>query len=204
MHRQILVFCEKLRVARGLPTRSHLDPKQFSLETRVSRAKPILGHTTTINAVTGTPLADILERPKQPAGTEFLIDRPALAAAGVNENTPTKLRSEHVMQGVVLRQLFGAAGSGVAGHRRQHAANHLSKGLGRALEVEFYPLGKRAAAQPPAAVIEQIRAGVQGAVWGDGVAAGTMCLDPPSQCLIVLQTQPVQEAIEAILSQAAK
>ncbi len=78
------------------------------------------------------------------------------------------------------------------------------KALAARLEVEFYPLGKRAAAQPPAAVIEQIRAGVQGAVWGDGVAAGTMCLDPPSQCLIVLQTQPVQEAIEAILSQAAK
>jgi hypothetical protein len=204
VHHQIVVFCEKLRVARGLPPRSHLDPKQFSLQTRVFRARPILGRTTSINVVSGTPLAEILEQFKQPPGTEVLIDRPALAAAGVNENTTAKLRSENLPQGVVLRQLLqplGLAWRAVDANTLQITSQ---KAVAARLEIEFYPLAKRLAAQPPAAVIDQLRTGVPGAVWGDAGASGALYFDPPSQCLIVLQTQPAQAAIEAILAQGAK
>ncbi len=76
VHHQIVVFCEKLRVARGLPTKSHLDPKLFSLDSRIDRAKPVLGRAITINAPTGTPLREILDQCKQP-GTDIYIDRPA-------------------------------------------------------------------------------------------------------------------------------
>ena len=38
VHTQIDAFCEKLRIARGRPTRSRLDPELFALTTRSSRA----------------------------------------------------------------------------------------------------------------------------------------------------------------------
>ncbi len=171
VHHQIVVFCEKLRVARGLPTRSHLDPRQFSLQTRIARATPILGHVASINIGAATPLADILEQLKHPAGTEFLIDRPALAAAGISENVPTKLRSENLPQGVVLRQLLGPLGLAWRAIDADTLQITTQKAVAARLEIEFYPLAKRLAAQPAAAVIDQIQKGVHDAVWGDAGSA---------------------------------
>ena len=76
------------------------------------RREAILGHVTSINTGTATPLSEILERFKQPAGTEILIDRPALAMIGVSENVMTKLRSENLPQGIVLKQLLEPLGLG--------------------------------------------------------------------------------------------
>jgi hypothetical protein len=204
VHHQIIVFCEKLRVARGLPTRSRLDPKTFSLETRTSQAKAVLGHVTSINKGTATPLAEILEDLKHPAGTEILFDRPAMAAAGVSDNAPTKLRSEGLPQGIVLHQLLDPlklAWRAVDANTLQITTKDA---VAARLEVEFYPVGKRLAGQPPEALIHQIRTGVHDAAWGDAGATGAIDFDPLSQCLIVLQTQPAQAAVEALLAQGAK
>ncbi len=208
VHYQVVVFCEKLRVVRGLPPKSHLDPKIFSLDSRITRAKAVLGRAMTINAPTGTPLHEVLDLFKQP-GTEIFIDRPALAAAGMNENTPTKFRSEGQPLGTVLPRLLEPLGLGW----RTVDANSLQITTKTALaarqEVEFYPVGKRLAGQPPAAVIDQIKAAVPEAAWNDGApkvgaAAGVIELDPASQYVIVLQVQPVQMKIEAFLAQGTK
>ncbi len=203
VHHHILVFCEKLRVARGLPTRSHGDPKAFSMETRSSRAKTILDQIATIDIGKMTTLSDILDQVKQPAGMEIFIDRPALVAAGISENIAAKLRSENLPQVVALRQLLQSLGLAW----RVVDANTLqlttSAVVAARLELEFYPPGKQLAGQPPEALIERIRSGIHGAAWdGDG-ATGAIVFDPPSQCLLVLQTQPAQAAIEALLAQGA-
>lgn len=203
VHHQIVVFCEKLRVARGLPPRSHLDPRQFSLQSRISRAKPMLGRLTSVDVGTALPLADILEQLKPP-GMEFLIDRPALAAAKTSENAATTLRADKLPLGLVLRQLLeplGLAWRAVDANTLQITTQ---KALAARLEVEFYPLANRPAAQPPGAVVDQVRAGVRDAVWGDAGASGALHFDLPSQCLIVLQAQPVQAEVEAFLAQPAK
>ena len=63
------------------------------------------------------------------------------------------------------------------------------------------PWAKSASAgQPPAALIERIKAGLPGAAWGEGGQGGAIYFDPPSQCLIVLQSQPVQRAMETLLT----
>ena len=121
VHYQIIVFCEKLRIARSLPTKSRLDPKKFVLATRNAQAKASLGQITA------------------------------------------------------------------------------EKSVATRMELEFYPVGKLLAGQPPAVLIERIKTGTSGAVWGEG-GAGVLYLDAPSQCLIVLQSRPVQIAIEALLS----
>ncbi len=42
VHDQILVFCEKLRNARGRPLKSNRDPKRFELTTRLQQAASAL------------------------------------------------------------------------------------------------------------------------------------------------------------------
>jgi hypothetical protein len=207
VHFQIALFCEKLRTARGLPPKSHLDPKVINLESRIVRAKPMLGRTITINAPTGTPLHEILDQFKHP-GTEIYVDRPALASAGLSENTPTKLRAESLMQNTALHQLLDPLGLGWRAVDANMLQITTKAALASRLEVEFYPVAKRLAGQPPAALIDQIKAASPGAAWSDGEAkpgaAGAIAFDPASQYMIVLQTQPVQGLIEAFLSQTAK
>ena len=200
VHYQIIVFCEKLRVARGLPTKSRLDPKKFALTTRTARAKAILGQIASVNANAPASLASILEQFKQPAGSEILIDRPALAAIGISENTTGKFKADKLPQGEALRQLLeplGLAWRAVDANTLQVTTQ---KAVAARMELEFYPVGKLLAGQPPAALIERIKTELHGAAWGEGGDAGAIYFDPPSQCLIVLQSQPVQMAMEALLT----
>ena len=187
---QIIVFCEKLRVARGLPTKSRLDPKKFVLATRTVRAKAILGQIVSVNAGVPASLASILEQFKQPG--EIFIDRPALAA----------IRADKLPLGEALRQLLeplGLAWRAVDSNTLQITTQ---KAIAARMELEFYPVGKLLAGQPPAALIERIKTVLPGATWGEG--GGAIYFDPPSQCLIVLQSQPVQRALEALLAEKVK
>src|SRR5262249_52750739 len=160
----------------------HLEPKAFSLESRVSRAKAVLGRVTTINAPTGTPLREILDQFRQPPGTEIFVDRPALAAAGLNENMQTKFRAEMQMQGIVLHQLLDPLGLGWRAVDADVLQVTTKAALAARLEVEFYPVSKRLAGQPPAALIDQIKAAVPEAVWNNGsqkpgLPAGAIAID---------------------------
>ncbi len=132
-----------------------------------------------------------------------------MAAAGLNENTPTKLRSEGQPQASVLNRLLdplGLAWRAVDANVLQITSK---AALAARLEIEFYPVGKRLAGQPPAALIDQVKAAVPDASWTDGeqkpgIPAGAIAFDPASQHVIVLQSQPVQAAVEAFLAQGAK
>jgi hypothetical protein len=202
-HYQTIVFCEKLRIARGLPIKSRMDPKKLSLESRTYRAKAILGHVTSVNIGVATPLSEILEQFKQPTGTEILIDRPSLAAAGVSENIATKLRSENLPQGIVLRQLLeplGLAWRAVDAGMLQVTSKDTAS---TRQDLEFYSLRDHLAGQQPQALIEKIKAAAA-AAGGDAKNSGAVYYDPASQSVIVLQTQPVQQVIEALLARSGK
>ncbi len=204
VHYQIMVFCEKLRLARGLPAKSNLDPKKLVLATRTARAKGILGEPANVIVNAPTPLEGVLEQFKHPAGSEIFVDGPALAAIGSAEKTIEKFKADSLPQGEALRLLLeprGLAWRAVDGNTLQVTTQ---KVVAARMELEFYPLGKLLAGQPPGALIERIKAGLKDAAWGEGGGAGVIRFDPPSQCLIVLQSQPVQMAIEALLAEKTK
>ena len=168
VHYQIIVFCEKLRVARGLPLKSHMDPKKFALATRSVQAKAMLDQLVTVHVNVPAPLGGIIEQFRQPGGGEILIDRPGLAAIGLSENTPGTVRADKMPQGEALRQLLEPlelAWRAVDGSTLQVTTQ---KAIAARMEVEFYPVAKLPAGQPPAALIERLKAGVKDATWGQG------------------------------------
>ena len=67
------------------------------------------------------------------------------------------------------------------------------------MELEFYPVGKLGG-QPPAALIERIKTELRGAAWDEERGGGAIYFDPPSKCLIVLQSRAVQVQIESLLA----
>ncbi len=215
---QIIVFCEKLRVARGLPTKSKLsklDPKKFVLATRTARAKAILSQIVSVHASVPSSLFSILDQFKQPAGSEILIDRPALAAIGISESTTGKFKAEKLPLGEALQQLLEPLELSWRAVDASTLQITTQKALATRMELEFYPVGKRPAptsgnppgapaGQPPAALIERIKTGLPSAVWDEGGQGGALYFDPLSQCLIVLQSQPMQRALEALLTEKEK
>ena len=49
-----------------------------------------------------------------------------------------------------------------------------------------------------AALAERLKTRVAASTWSDVGGPGEVYFDPPSQCLIVLQSQPVQAAVERL------
>ncbi|MGA2257161.1 MAG: hypothetical protein ABSG53_21110, partial [Thermoguttaceae bacterium] len=183
VHYQIIVLCEKLRVARGLPTKSRLDPKRFVLTTRAARARTILDQIANVHASVPASLGSLLDQFKQPAGTEILIDRPALATIGISENATGKFNADKLPQGEALRQLLEPLGLSWRAVDANTLQITTQKAVAGRMELEFYPVGKLLAGQPPAALIERIKTELNGATWGAGGEAGAVHFDPLSQCL---------------------
>jgi hypothetical protein len=201
VHYQILVFCEKLRVARGKPTRSRLQPERFTLATRADRARALLEHPVTVHFREPTPLADILSRLKTACGGAILIDSPALAAAGTSGRAAATIHADRLPLSTALTQMLeplGLAWRAVDADTLQVTSR---KALDARMELEFYPVGGILAHQSPAALMDRLESQLPGATWTEGGGAGVLHFDPPSQCLIVLQSQPVQTAIEALLGE---
>ncbi len=93
VHDQILVFCEKLRNARGRPLKSNRDPKRFELTTRLQQAASALNRLVTANFHEPARLVDILAYLGQQAEIDILVDRQALGAAGLSDKSEFPLPS---------------------------------------------------------------------------------------------------------------
>jgi len=201
VHHQILVFCEKLRNARGKPLRSRYDPAWFKLATRWQQAQEMLARQVTINFYEPTPLADIVGYLEEVAGGHILIDRPALGAAGLSARTPARLTVEKKPLGAAIDELLKPLGLAY----RVVAADTLEvttpKATGTRLEVEFYPVKNLLVqGQTSAALTARLKRGLPDAAWSGDGGRGVMHFDEPSGYLIVLQSQPVHRAIERLLS----
>ena len=86
---RVLIFCERLRAARGLPPQSKFNPELFSLEPRLARAAPRLAKPVTLNFPQPAPFARILDRLSDESGVDILVDWPALCnSAGPSTPRP--------------------------------------------------------------------------------------------------------------------
>ena len=223
VHQQVLVFCEKLRNARKKPLRSHDRPEQFTLTTRTSQARTMLDQPVTVNFHEPAPLGKILDFLAKATDSDILIDHAALAAAETSDRVETSLTVQKQPFGAVLADLLRPLGLTyrvVGPNAIQVTSNEAAE---ERLELEFYPVGPRlekaplarlrrgAAKNSPrplgegqgvraAKLIERLKTEVAASTWSDAGGPGEVYFDAPSQYLIVLQSQPVQAAIERFLA----
>ena len=78
-HGEILTFCEKLRIARGLPQKSRLDPARFALISRGGRTQTLLQRPVTANFYTPVPFSTVAKWLGRTTGAMLLVDHAALA-----------------------------------------------------------------------------------------------------------------------------
>jgi hypothetical protein len=201
VHRQVLVFCEKLRTARHKPLRSREEPEHFTLATRCDQARGMLDRPVTANFHEPAPLARILAFLGEAAGTDILVDRAALATAETSDRVEATVTANQRALGTVLADLLRPLGLvyRVVGPTAIQVTT--AEAAAERLEIEFYPVAAwlaKGTSGPHLA--ERLKARIAATTWSDVGGFGEVYVDSPSQCLIVLQSQPAQVAIETLLA----
>jgi len=201
VHYQVLTFCEKLCVARGIPTRNENQRERFALATRLDRARPRLAQPITLN-YEQAPLEQILADLAGMSRTWIVVDWLALQAERIGPQPQGTVKVENQPLGQTLGRLLSPLGLGcrIVGTDTLEVTSR--RALGARLELEFYPAAdlvpKTATA---AALAEQIKGRVGGDTWNDAGGPALLHFDEPSRTLIVLQSQPNQIAIQLLLAE---
>lgn len=202
VHDQISVFCEKLRTARKLQPTNPAETDRFALTTRLQRVAAVLKQPMTLNFPTATPLVEIAARLEDTTGALVLVDWVTLRAAGVPSNVTARLKAAQAPLDVGVEEMLRPMGLALRAVDTGVIQITTRRALATRLDLEFYDLADFVARGMPAEnLAEQIRGSVAKASWNDAGGPGVLHVDGPSNCLLVLQSQPVQAAIARALDQ---
>jgi hypothetical protein len=209
-HAQILAFCERLRVARGLPLKSRYDPSRFVLDTREDKAKDLLERPITANFATPTPLADVVHWLRQATGATILIDYEALAREEMSAESECAALAVNKPLEKFLDDLTSSADLTwrAIDERTIEITTHSAAQLRS--DIEFYPARDLAADDAAGErLLTQLKAKVEPLLWTDRPSKAAdknlddrcaMDFDKPSGALIVRAPQRVQTEVEAELA----
>jgi hypothetical protein len=193
-----ILFCERLRTARGLPPRSGFDPSLFDLEPRFLAASEALARPVTLNYVEPTSFVGIVDQLSDESGLQILIDWRELAGLGWHPGAETTVSASSDPLGKVLGNLLrpmdlvyrvvGPTCIEVTSRNR----------LDTHLDVEFYPVADLVSAElTPDSLLTRIRANLGEQVLDD--VGATLDYDSPSGYLVVALPQPLQRKVLAQL-----
>ncbi len=199
-HHRVLVFCEKLRKARGLPVRSRFPSEWFDLATRRNRAADVLAQSVTANFREPHPLIEVLGHLGGLAGADIVLDRRALAADGLADTEPASVAIVDEPFEAALDKLLRPLG--LAWRALDARTIHVSTqaAVDEAMELEFYPVAPLLDGLVTGpTLIEQICTRIAGPTWSDAGGPGVIRFDAASRHLIVRHNQAVQAAVERLL-----
>jgi hypothetical protein len=200
VHDEIVTFCEKLRTARGLPLRSRRAPEEFTLATRLDRAGAKLGQPITANFSEPTRLERIVSDLEQETGLGILINRLAMTTQGMPSQVTGRLKADQQPLGEALEELLRPLGLGFRLIDAGTLEISTRQDIAARLELEFYPVADLLTeGETAGSLMGKIRSQVAGGTWSDTKGPGLLGYDKPATCLLVLQSQPVQSDLQALL-----
>lgn len=199
-HYGILVLCEKLRRARGLPLASRLQPERFALDSRWQRAEEKRLLPVTANFNERTRLTRILAFLQDQTDANLSVDWHSLASVGVFRDVEVPLHAHGEPLEDVLEKLVGSLQLAYRAVDERTFQITTPDMVQSRLELEFYPVADLLDGdQTPEELIERVQGQVAPTTWSDVGGPGAIVFDSPSRCLLVLQSQPVQRRLEDLL-----
>jgi len=200
VHHELLAFCERLRLARGLPLRSRGDHARFSLSTRPGMAAQNLSRPVSLNFREPARLTRIVSDMEEAGGVSIHINWLMLVGEGMSARTTGTLTAQKMPLAEALGQLLEPLGLAY----RVIGVDTIEITTRRAalakLDLEFFPVGdlldKGLAVD---SLVEPIKERLAPDTWSDAGGPGVLYFDQLSRCLIVLQPQQTQVSIEILL-----
>lgn len=200
-HAQLVMLCEKLRVARGLPLKSRIDPSRFHLDTRTAHAKAALDAPITVNFARPEALDKIVAYLRSTTRLNLLIDNVALAEDGISAESEGALAAQQQPFGAAIASLLEPMELTCRVIDDRTLEITTPKAAARHAEVEFYPAGELLAAGADgheliARITRELNAAAPAA---PAASPPTIEFDAPSKYLIVRAPQSVQHRVESLL-----
>lgn len=197
---EILVFCERLRVARGLAPRSGRPAGQFPLATRCTRAAALLQQPVSANFFRPTALQRVLREITAQCDVLIGANWLTLAKEGKTPDLPTQLSVAQVPLGKALGQMLDPLDLDFRVIDERTVEVTTRAAADAHFEREFYPVRSLLdAGESASSLTERVLAQVDAKTWQANGGQGAVQFDEPSGCLIVLQTQRGHVAIERYL-----
>lgn len=195
IHYQILVLCERLRVARGIPTRSRIKSEFIEL-TPKSQLFGARNRPVTLRIWRDSNLDAIAAELERQVEVNVLVDWQALHMAGWSPRDAMKFFCQDEPLGAALDSLLHPMGLDhrvIDGTTIQITS---ADAIASELEIEFYPLAEgQSFREVSQEVIRQV-----GADRFQPVGQGVITYDNPSKCLIVSLAQPDHRIVQSILN----
>jgi hypothetical protein len=155
-HYELLVVCERLRVARGLAPLTSYARGLLATKPALAELGPLLSRSTTISFAAPTPLADVFEHLRRATGLTILVDWRSLAGVSLGPATTITASANHRPWVETLDGLLGPLGLGW-GALDARTLWIASRGRIAGQEfVEFYPLATAAEAESLAQALRSI------------------------------------------------
>ncbi|MCE9544338.1 MAG: STN domain-containing protein [Planctomycetia bacterium] len=197
---QILLLCEKLRIARHLPPRSRLDSSRFALTSRKQLAAATLAKPITMHSAEKATLGELVTQLAGRTETSIELDPLALLRVGAAANSPARLNVDNVPLNKALDELLAPLGLTYRVLSTGQINITTPAVVSAGHEVEFYPAGRLARdAAGGRALAKRVEEEAAPKSWATAGGQGVTAFDAISACLLVRQTQPVQGEVEAAL-----
>jgi hypothetical protein len=195
VHHEMLLFCERLRLARGLPRKSKYPAELLTIDSPYSKINTRLAEKTTFTFLAWTRLADVLRHWQESSGITMLADWHRIADTELGPSTPLACSAiDRSWEDVLDESLepLGLAWWAVDGSTIQITSREALSEINR---VEFYEIPKPVRDQftNGSALLEALEAELVEQVGPEAAATEQlqMQLDKPSRRLIVRGTPPV-------------
>jgi hypothetical protein len=205
VRREALIFCERLRLARGLPLRSKYPPALLTTESPYQKAAAKLGQPTTFTFLAWTRLGDVVRQWQDMSGLVILVDWRALREVEFGPTSPLACSTVNRPWTETLDGVLNPLGLGWWATDAQTIQITSLDALSRIERVEFYAVPKvlRDRSASDQVLIESIQKDIEGRPVKIGGAGDVRIeLDKPSGRLIVRATPDVQHFLSARLSAA--
>jgi hypothetical protein len=205
VRREALIFCERLRLARGLPLRSKYPPALLATDSPYHKAAAKLGEPTTFTFLAWTRLGDVVRQWQEMSGFVILVDWRALREVEFGPTSPLACSAVDRPWTEALDGVLNPLGLGWWATDAQTIQITSLDALSRIERVEFYAVPKvlRDASASDQALVESLRRDIDGrAVKIGGTGDVRIELDKPSGRLIVLGTPDVHRFLSGRLAAA--
>lgn len=190
VHLDLMILCERLRVARSLPTVTRYPADRLPTTPSLAGLGPVLERRTTFSFIEPTPLTDILAHWRRVTRLSILVDWRALAEIGLGERSRVECSVTNRPWGVALDGVLGPLGLGWAPVDDRTIRVSTLEAIAGEPTVELYPLSPREA--------EAVRGRL-----ADERPAAVATYDRPSRLLMVRGTAATHRLVWSLLAPGA-
>jgi hypothetical protein len=198
---EVLAFCQKMRVASGLPIGGRYAPSIFRLDTRTARAKLKLAQPISLTYIRPAPFERIVDRISGAARIHVLIDWRTLAEADWSPDAEAAFATAGEPLSDALGKLlqpmdltYRVVSTSVLQITTQEAFE-------ARLEVEFYRIGNLLDQNSEADIIEAIHEAFGKNRFRDFGGDSQLTVDPKSKCLLACMPQSQHVQLEKWLAE---